>query len=105
MTQDAATAYALEERREPVDAPPSPEWSGLTGREREVVELVALGRSNKEIAAALVISRRTAEGHVARVLAKLGFTTRSQAVTWVSGQTRPWDAGDSAQLPSGSELG
>ncbi len=36
------------------------------------------GRSNKEIAAALVISQRTAEGHVERILTKLGFTSRAQ---------------------------
>jgi DNA-binding NarL/FixJ family response regulator len=45
----------------------------LTPRELEVAQLVAGGRSNKQIAAELVISQRTAEGHVERILAKLGF--------------------------------
>ncbi len=55
----------------------------LTPREREVVELVATGMSNKEIAAKLVISLRTAEGHVERALSKLGFKTRAQIAAWV----------------------
>jgi non-specific serine/threonine protein kinase len=38
--------------------------------------------SNKEIAAALVISLRTAEGHVEHILAKLGFTSRAQIAAW-----------------------
>jgi len=43
-----------------------------------VAQLVAGGRSNKQIAAGLVIAQRTAEGHVQRILAKLGFTSRAQ---------------------------
>ncbi|MFG2446629.1 LuxR C-terminal-related transcriptional regulator [Nocardia fluminea] len=58
----------------------------LTRREREVAELVATGMSNKEIAAKLVISLRTAEGHVERTLTKLGFNTRTQIATWVATQ-------------------
>lgn len=50
----------------------------LTRREREVAELVAEGLTNKEIAARMVISRRTAEGHVANIMTKLGFTSRAQ---------------------------
>jgi len=51
----------------------------LTGRESEVAHLLARGLSNKDIAAALTISTRTAEGHVESVLKKLGATSRSQA--------------------------
>jgi DNA-binding NarL/FixJ family response regulator len=40
--------------------------------------------SNKEIAASLVISQRTAEGHVEHILVKLGFTARSQIAGWVT---------------------
>lgn len=58
----------------------------LTPREREVVDLVATGMSNKEIAAKLVISLRTAEGHVERALTKLGFHTRGQIAAWVAEQ-------------------
>ena len=56
----------------------------LSPRELQVARLLARGRSNKEIAAELVISQRTAEGHVERILAKLGFTSRAQAAAWVA---------------------
>jgi DNA-binding CsgD family transcriptional regulator len=59
--------------------------SRLTAREREVAALVASGLSNKEIAAKLVISERTAEGHVERILGKLGFRSRSQIASWQAG--------------------
>jgi predicted ATPase/DNA-binding CsgD family transcriptional regulator len=55
----------------------------LTGREREVAQLVAAGAANKEIAARLVISTRTAEKHLANISKKLGFTSRSQLAAWV----------------------
>jgi non-specific serine/threonine protein kinase len=54
----------------------------LTSREREVVFLIAKGRSNREIAAELVLSPRTVEKHVANILSKLSFTSRSQIVRW-----------------------
>ena len=49
-----------------------------------MARLVAGGCSNKEIAAELVISQRTAEGHVERILAKLGFTSRAQVAAWAA---------------------
>jgi DNA-binding CsgD family transcriptional regulator/tetratricopeptide (TPR) repeat protein len=52
---------------------------GLTGRELEVLRLVAAGQSNREIAAALVISPKTASVHVSNILAKLGAATRTEA--------------------------
>ncbi len=55
-------------------------WTaGLTGREVEVLRLVAQGRSNREIAAELVIAEKTARNHVERVYAKLGVNNRTQA--------------------------
>jgi predicted ATPase/DNA-binding CsgD family transcriptional regulator len=60
--------------------------STLTGREREIAELIAQGLSNREIASALVIAQRTAEGHVERILAKLGFTSRAQVAAWAAEQ-------------------
>jgi DNA-binding NarL/FixJ family response regulator len=51
------------------------ELSVLTDRERETVRLVAEGKSNKEIAAELVISVKTVETHRAAVMRKLGFTS------------------------------
>ena len=48
--------------------------------------LVAAGLSNREIAARLVITERTAEGHVAHILDRLGFRTRVQVAAWVAGR-------------------
>ena len=56
----------------------------LTPREREIVALVAAGRSNRAIAAELFISPATAARHVANILAKLGFTSRTQIAAWAS---------------------
>jgi DNA-binding NarL/FixJ family response regulator len=55
---------------------------GLTPREREILVLVAQGKSNHDIAAALTISERTARTHVSNVLAKLGLASRTQAALW-----------------------
>lgn len=62
------------------------ESDGLTKREREVARLVALGLSNKEIATTLVVAQRTAEGHVQRILTKLGLSSRVQLAGWVRDQ-------------------
>src|SRR5574341_52049 len=58
------------------------EFGGLTAREREVAALIAQGKSNREIAEALVVGERTVEAHVGNILSKLGFTSRSQIVVW-----------------------
>ncbi len=55
----------------------------LSAREREVAELIAQGKSNREIADALVVSERTVTTHVTHVLGKLGFTSRTQIVAWL----------------------
>jgi DNA-binding NarL/FixJ family response regulator len=52
---------------------------GLTAREIEVLRLVAAGRSNREIAAELFISAKTASVHVSNILAKLGASGRTEA--------------------------
>jgi DNA-binding CsgD family transcriptional regulator len=52
---------------------------GLTSRELEVLRLVAAGQSNREIAASLVISPKTASVHVSNILAKLGAASRTEA--------------------------
>jgi predicted ATPase/DNA-binding NarL/FixJ family response regulator len=57
----------------------------LTAREVEVAALVAEGLSNREIAARMVISPRTAETHVRHIMDKLGFTARSQIAAWSRG--------------------
>ena len=56
-----------------------PLGSDLTRREREVLELIARGRSNKRIARELEIAEKTVKTHVGHVLAKLGVTDRTQA--------------------------
>ncbi|HEY7879739.1 MAG TPA: helix-turn-helix transcriptional regulator, partial [Streptosporangiaceae bacterium] len=56
----------------------------LTPREHEIVMLIAQGLSNREIADELVISPATAARHVANILAKLGFTSRTQVASWAT---------------------
>jgi DNA-binding CsgD family transcriptional regulator len=70
---DVARLDALAER----EAPAVPH--GLTARELEVLRLVAAGRSNREIAATLVISEHTVARHVQNILAKLGVPSRTAA--------------------------
>jgi len=74
-----------EEVTAPAPSPTRAARTQLTAREREVAALVAAGLSNKEIAEKLVISERTAEGHVERILGKLGFRSRSQIASWQAG--------------------
>ena len=54
----------------------------LTTRELEILRLLAAGKANKEIAAELQISERTARTHVSNILSKLGLTSRTQAALW-----------------------
>jgi non-specific serine/threonine protein kinase len=55
----------------------------LSLREREVAALVARGLTNRQIADELVISERTAEGHVERLREKLGVHNRAEVAIWV----------------------
>lgn len=63
-------------------APREDPTAGLTPRELEVLRLVGSGKTNKEIADALVISERTARTHVSNVLSKLDLSSRTQAALW-----------------------
>jgi predicted ATPase/DNA-binding CsgD family transcriptional regulator len=58
----------------------------LTAREAEVAGLLGEGLSNQEIADRLVISVRTAQGHVENILRKLGFSSRTQVAAWIAGR-------------------
>ena len=59
----------------------------LSGREREIAERVAEGRTNREIGAELFLSEKTVEGHLTRIFAKLGVASRVE-VAEVVGRTR-----------------
>lgn len=72
--------YAIERVR-PARLPATA--SVLSPRELEVSRLVAQGQSNRDIADSLVLSPRTVEGHVGRILTKLGFSSRIQLAVWV----------------------
>jgi DNA-binding NarL/FixJ family response regulator len=67
-------------RPEPANAPATAALDNLTDREREVLELVAEGKSNAEIAAAIFVSHATVKTHVSRLLMKLDARDRAQLV-------------------------
>jgi DNA-binding NarL/FixJ family response regulator len=88
-----ATARLLEEFSNPRVLVPAgaPMLELLTKRERDVLELVAQGLNNNEIADALIVSVATVKTHVSNLLAKLGIENRVQAVVWAydHGVVRP----------------
>jgi len=57
-------------------------FGGLTAREREVVALIAQGKSNPAIADALVVTKRTIETHISNIMFKLGANSRAQIAAW-----------------------
>lgn len=83
LALEQAVQYAQNLPLKPAATPPAREQqAGLTGREREVVRLIARGKSNSEIAAELVLSKRTVEKHIANILSKLTLASRAQIVRW-----------------------
>ncbi|MGW3045561.1 LuxR C-terminal-related transcriptional regulator [Kitasatospora sp. NPDC001159] len=93
LSLDQAIACALG-RVPPPPTPASPSASApahpsarFTRREEQVLTLLTGGLTDKQIAARLVISPRTAEGHVQRILTKLGFKSRLQIVAWAAAPT------------------
>jgi non-specific serine/threonine protein kinase len=90
IAQIAALAVAgadvLPELPDPTAADEVSGWEGndgLTAREREIAMLVARGLSNRDIAARLVISKRTVDAHVNHIFAKLGLSSRVQLTIWL----------------------
>ena len=61
---------------------PASSAESLTPREREVITLVAEGRTNREIGKRLGVAERTARTHVSNILTKLGLASRTQAAMW-----------------------
>ena len=51
-----------------------------------MARLIARGRTNKQIAAELIIAEGTADRHVSNILGKLGFATRAQVAAWAAGR-------------------
>jgi DNA-binding NarL/FixJ family response regulator len=76
---DPAVARRLMSLRAPSVEDPAAE---LTPREHDVLRLVGEGRANKDIAAELGVSERTARTHVSNILGKLGLSSRTQAALW-----------------------
>ena len=76
-----AEVSAMFPATEPASHPLAELIEPLTPRESKVLEMLASGLTNKEIAARLAISEHTAKFHVASILGKLGAGTRTEAVT------------------------
>ncbi|NBE99801.1 tetratricopeptide repeat protein [Nonomuraea sp. KC401] len=91
MPLDEALAYILQEEPLTGRGKGRQRLDRLTRRESEIAHLVARGLTNKEIGACLVISQRTAEGHIEHILTKLGFSSRSQIAAWAGEQARTQD--------------
>ncbi|MFJ9369713.1 protein kinase [Nocardia sp. NPDC101769] len=86
MSFAMAVAFGL---GEDLPSPADRAASILTKREQQIAELVTEGLTNSAIAGRLMISRRTAEGHVEHILTKLGFTSRAQIARWVAAGAGP----------------
>jgi non-specific serine/threonine protein kinase len=89
LTKEQAVAEAIALARVLASGtpPPPPDLAaelGLTPREREVLDLVAQGLANREIAEHLSLSERTIEHHVYRILAKLDLPSRTAAAAWAA---------------------
>jgi ATP/maltotriose-dependent transcriptional regulator MalT len=83
MSTDEAIAYALEEPAQAVEPDlPRSSQTNLTPREADVLRLIVEGASDRDIAAALFISRYTVSRHVQNILNKLGLPSRTAAATY-----------------------
>jgi DNA-binding NarL/FixJ family response regulator len=80
VVMDRAGIDSMFSAARPASRPPDELPEPLTPREREVLQMLASGRGNKEIAAHLAISEHTVKFHVASILGKLGAASRTEAV-------------------------
>ncbi|RJQ90618.1 response regulator [Amycolatopsis panacis] len=80
LLDPVSTARVLDKLRHP----PTDELSALTDRERDVLELIGQGLSNREIAERLFLAEKTVKNYVTSVLAKLGMQRRTQAAAWIA---------------------
>jgi ATP/maltotriose-dependent transcriptional regulator MalT len=78
------------------------EKAGLTGREQEVLALLAEGRTNKEIASSLFLVESTVKVHVRNILRKLGVRTRTEAAVYALTKRQP-EAGDEPLAPASDQ--
>lgn len=76
--------FVLDAFADTVPAPADPELDQLTGREREVLRLIARGYAYKQVASKLSISVKTVESHVSAVLRKLQLSSRYELARWAS---------------------
>ena len=76
--------YAEGQQRPAVEKPGPDKLSALTVREKEIVQLIVGGASNKQVAMALDISERTVKGHLSNVFQKLGVSDRLRLVLYVT---------------------
>jgi two-component system, NarL family, response regulator DevR len=84
MFDPGVTGTVLERIRRIAGGTDNDGTSGLTAREREILPLIAEGKSNKEIAAATFLSDKTVKNYVSSILVKLGLTRRAQVPVYVA---------------------
>ncbi len=80
MARKLMEGYASLLRRSPAEEPDEPEEHDLTPREKEVLDMVVQGASNREIGEKLFLSEKTVKQHMTKILRKLGVRSRSQAI-------------------------
>ena len=93
MTPEQAIEYALSAEdpvlRPPVVRRPGKGSAALTPREEEVAVLVSRGLTNRQIASELSISEHTVATHIAKILKRLGLSSRSRLSAWVAERGLP----------------